>query len=437
MKGSSKKTMMTAAVLIALSSGTASAATAGTVDAQELFHANRLVTDHARQPQMKETAASDSYEASISGQKKPAASPPAKGTAKPAPQRVARLHWDAVDTQLAARSETPAFTLTAQKAKPVIITAADVKREAKQAEKEGRAPLPLVGQKNMQGEGLPHVEVVPQNEAPRVMPPHPVAPPSPVKEMPQPPAPQMPAPPAMQSGQTAMPHAPQSALPMPVQMNPVPAPTHVQPPMPVSSPIAPAVRPPAPMPAAPAVQPVAPAAGAVVAATAARDGADAERPPRPRYAQMPHEEFTLNPPADAPAPPKVPQRFDSLDAPRLQEMQRDRQQAAQPMPEHSVRPAGVPALSVQSQQTQDETLGDISDEVRRHILAGQLAMEIQLKKDPTVAGMRALTQILRENTTLTKLQKIDFLIGFGRALHLSNLPRQQQALLIKTIADSF
>ena len=38
MKTSSKKTMLTAAVLVALSSGTTYAATPGTVDTQELFH---------------------------------------------------------------------------------------------------------------------------------------------------------------------------------------------------------------------------------------------------------------------------------------------------------------------------------------------------------------------------------------------------------------
>ena len=64
-------------------------------------------------------------------------------------------------------------------------------------------------------------------------------------------------------------------------------------------------------------------------------------------------------------------------------------------------------------------------------------MEVQLQRDPTIAGMQAITKVLRENTTLTRLQKIDFLIGFGRALHRSGLPRQQEALLIKTIADAF
>ena len=59
MKTSSKKTMLTAAVLVALSSGTTYAATPGTVDTQELFHSDHLVTDHSKKPAMEETAATD------------------------------------------------------------------------------------------------------------------------------------------------------------------------------------------------------------------------------------------------------------------------------------------------------------------------------------------------------------------------------------------
>ena len=64
-------------------------------------------------------------------------------------------------------------------------------------------------------------------------------------------------------------------------------------------------------------------------------------------------------------------------------------------------------------------------------------MEVQLQRDPSVAGMRAIAKVLHDNTTLTHLQKIDFLIGFGRALHQSGLPRQQEALLIRAIAEAF
>ena len=58
MKMSSKKTMLTAAVLVTLSSGSAFAATPGTVDSQDLFHANRLVTDPANKPALEEDTGS-------------------------------------------------------------------------------------------------------------------------------------------------------------------------------------------------------------------------------------------------------------------------------------------------------------------------------------------------------------------------------------------
>ena len=395
MKMSSKKTMLTAAVLVTLSSGTAFAATPGTVDSQELFHANRLVTDPANKPAVEEDAAPDRYEASISAQKKERVS-----TTAPAPRtqptQPARLRWESVDTRIAARNNDPSFTLATQKAKPVIITAEDIRREEKQAAKEGRPVQELVGDVNMN---------------------RPAPPPIPRKAAPA----------------EALDTSTETMSDMPVKE------TAPNPPVPVQSP-----------PQQPSTgenvhtPPAAPlqteqAMSAVSAPTA--PSADVslgreQRPMRPRYQQMPHEQFTLNPPADVPAPPKKPERFDSLDAPLSQGM-RQEGHSLQAVPERSVRPEGVPALTPRPQQMQDDTLAGISDEVRRHILAGQLAMEIQLKKDPTVEGMRALTQVLRDNTTLTKLQKIDFLIGFGRALHRSDLPRQQQSLLIKTIADSF
>jgi len=133
-----------------------------------------------------------------------------------------------------------------------------------------------------------------------------------------------------------------------------------------------------------------------------------------------------------------PERFESLDS-----VSKERPAVAPvrdrtPVAEHSVRPDGVPALDTrQSVQNTGDDLAGISDEVRRHILAGQLAMEVQLQRDPSVAGMRAIAKVLHDNTTLTHLQKIDFLIGFGRALHQSGLPRQQEALLIRAIAEAF
>ena len=174
MKMSSKRTMLTAAVLLTLSSGTAYAATPGTVDSQELFHANRLVTDPAQKPAVEETAAPNRYEASISAQKKESvtaatAPPVAKAASQPA-----RLRWDSVDARLAARNGDPSFSLSAQKAKPVIITAEDIKREEKLAAKEGRPVQELVGDVNMNRPTPPLKPkrlLVPSSERP-VMNPH-------------------------------------------------------------------------------------------------------------------------------------------------------------------------------------------------------------------------------------------------------------------------
>ena len=400
MKMSSKRTMLTAAVLLTLSSGTAYAATPGTVDSQELFHANRLVTDPAQNPAVEETAAPDRYEASISAQKKESvtaatAPPVAKAASQPA-----RLRWDSVDARLAARNGDPSFSLSAQKAKPVIITAEDIKREEKLAAKEGRPVQELVGDVNMNRPTPPPKPkrlLVPSSERP-VMNPHAADASVP---------PQTNVPPA--SGQHAMRQdsaAVQPIAPPPVMERQAEKTGQNASVLPTSPPVS-----------APEAE---------------------QRPERQRYPQLPHREFSLTPPAENGAAAKQPERFEALDSTNAQRPAVAPVKDHTPAVEHSVRPDGIPELAPrQIPQNSEADLAGISDEVRRHILAGQLAKEVQLQRDPTVAGMRAITKVLRENTTLTRLQKIDFLIGFGRALHQSGLPRQQEALLIKTIADAF
>ena len=379
MKMSSKNTMLTAAVLVALTSGTTYAATPGTVDSQDLFHANRLVTDRANAPAVEERADADHYEASISRQQKdPAVRPLGTAPAKNTPQ-VTRLRWETVDEGIAERNkEQPSFTLAAQKAQPVIITAADVKREQKLAAKEGRPPQELVGDVNLKRGPMPVAVRQDSSPAPQQAP--------------------MQTPP------------PQERI---VPMSPPAAPTAVH-----------AQLPP-------------PAAPAAVQAQLPPQSADAEgRPERPRYQQLPRE-FALNAPATSPAVPQKPQEFSTVGeteshlAPPITE-------DMSPAPEYTVRPDGVPAFSSAAPvPPAAESLDGISDEVRRHILAGQLAMQVQLKRDASIAGVQALTRALRESTKLTRMQKVDFLIGFGRALHQSGLPRQQESLLIKTIAEAF
>lgn len=397
MKMSSKKTMLTAAVLVALSSGTAFAATPGTVDSQELFHANRLVTDPANKPTVEEDAASDRYEASISAQKKERVS-----TAVPAPRtqptQPARLRWESVDTRIAERNSAPSFTLASQKAKPVIITAEDIRREEKQAAKEGRPVQELVGDVNMN---------------------RPAPPPFQRRETP--------------AGERNTATETMSDIPL-REVAPNPAGTVQSPPQQPPAEEIEHTSAAAPSQSEQAVH----VASATTHPSAGVPLEREQRPMRPRYQQMPHEQFSLTPPAENGAPPKQPEHFNAIGSTVEQHPIAAPVKDVSPSVEHSVRPVGIPEMAPrQIVRNNGEDLANVSDEVRRHILAGQLAMEVQLQRDPSVAGMRAITKVLRENTTLTRLQKIDFLIGFGRALHQSGLPRQQEALLIKTIAEAF
>ena len=454
MKMSSRKTMLTAAVLVTLSSGTTYAATPETVDSQDLFHANRLVTDPAKNPAVEETSVGDQYEASISGQKKTSSSAQAPETSTQV--KPARLRWESVDARLAARNNEPSFNLSAQKAKPVIITAEDIRREEKLAAKEGRPVRELVGDVNMNRPVPPprpkkstsHTEAesyvngaaaststnaMSSTDHPRSA--QASAASNEMYRTPSGSGRQMSEQAAVASGQAYAPfnaqhtdqQAPGSAqhgyisqtAPNTITSSNTPSPDIMQ----------------------QAERMAQTPSSTLPSATVSSAGAVAEveqRPSRSHYSQLPHEEFSLTPAAENGAAPRQPEKFEALGGMPAQRPIAPAVKDVAPAVERSVRPEGVPALSPrQVTQNNVDDLAGISDEVRRHILAGQLAMEVQLQRDPSVAGMRAITKVLRENTTLTRLQKIDFLIGFGRALHRSGLPRQQEALLIKTIAESF
>ena len=456
MNMTSKKTMLTAAVLVTLSSSTVYAATPGTVDSQELFHAHRLVSDPEKKAAVEESATEDHYEASISAQKKASVtSSPVSAQVKAA--QPARLRWESVDARLAARNSDPSFSLSAQKPKPVIITAEDIRREEKLAAKEGRPVKELVGDVNMNRPVPPPrpkrpvlpTEQNPASETDAVM--YPDMQKSPANTTPQGYGQNsagsngmyVPAPPAGEQHSAAVQgsgNTPrmQTTIPEAQERVQVTAPTSqgysaqqgtehgVLPDTSVSY-----IRQ-QEMGSAGRNSVAAPASVASAAAT------QQQPPARPHYAQLPQDAFSLSPSAEDGAAATQPERFESLDS-----VSKERPAVAPvrdrtPVAEHSVRPDGVPALDTrQSVQNTGDDLAGISDEVRRHILAGQLAMEVQLQRDPSVAGMRAIAKVLHDNTTLTHLQKIDFLIGFGRALHQSGLPRQQEALLIRAIAEAF
>ena len=420
MKMSSKKTMLTAAVLVTLSSSTALAATPGTVDSQELFRANRLVTDPAKNPALEEKSTPDQYEASISAKKKGSAHTPPPATPAAKTSQPARLRWDSVDARLAARNNDPSFSLSAQKAKPVIITADDIRREEKLAEKEGRPVQELVGDVNMNRPAPPPKSLLVPGRGKNSVSQEGVDASVTVQEE-RKSAVQIPG--ESSRGNVQRPASDQRAS---MQTNPSGMSAHTN-----------------MLTASKEDSNVSSSAEHTAANSSSRTqsagsvAGNQQPPSRPRYPQLPHSEFSLTPPAENGAVPKQPERFESLGNVSTQHPTVAPVKDRIPAAAHTVRPEGVPALSLRQEAQHVDDLSGISDEVRRHILAGQLAMEVQLKRDPSVAGMRAITKVLRENTTLTRLQKIDFLIGFGRALHQSGLPRQQEALLIKTIAEAF
>ena len=432
-KLSSRSTMLTAAVLVTLSSGTAFAATpgTGTVDSRELFHADRLVTDSAPRTTMKEAVTGDQYEASISKNKKktaapaalplattkaegspaPAALPPAttKTQGTPASQRVVRLRWNDVDKQLSSRKEAPR-TLVPQKAKPVIITAEDVRREKALAEKEKRAPRDLVGHTNTPSQGLPHVQVVPQNEPPRVIPPRPVPPPPPPSRQNIPQTPQYN--PSQHAAQSYTPSAPGSSA---AEQN---ANTQKN------------------------------AQSGYIPGTAQGSQSAGNPPSYTGKSGSTYQPSTrsYNQASSSNVGTARAGQYDPLSAASRDVYTPSNSNATvsapervrpQGVPDYRIKPEGVPDFVPLYKQSPDTGLEGISEEVRRNILTGQMAMAEQLRRDPTVAGMRAIMQMLRDNTKLTRAQKIDFIIGFGRAIHRTQLSYQEQTVLIKALAEAY
>lgn len=79
----------------------------------------------------------------------------------------------------------------------------------------------------------------------------------------------------------------------------------------------------------------------------------------------------------------------------------------------------------------------ISDEVVRHIMAGEFAMRYQLARDASEPGVYHITRLLVQNEGLTHLQKIEYLMGFGRAINRSNLSEYQKKALIDAVIQAF
>ena len=172
-----------------------------------------------------------------------------------------------------------------------------------------------------------------------------------------------------------------------------------------------------------------------------KDNASGSRPQA--AASGPVNAGTYNARPSAPAQQKpMPQIQTAQDTKRPLSQQPGTQAVAQPkpavQPARRQDPAGqLPKPPAQIQVERPAEFANVSDEVVRHILAGEFAMMHQLRQDPSEPGVYKLTQILNQNTGLTHLQKIEYLIGFGRAINRSKLTEWQKSALIKSVVEAF
>ena len=125
----SRVALLTGLLVLTLSAGTVSAAdaTGATVDAQQLFHADKLVTDTAKTK-------------TVDARKVEAA---AEAAGRPVPRPL--LHWDSVERQPKEAKQSAQPAVAVPKAVPIIITAADIdaqnKKEHHQAQSSAVVPI--------------------------------------------------------------------------------------------------------------------------------------------------------------------------------------------------------------------------------------------------------------------------------------------------------
>ena len=309
-----------------------------------------------------------------------------------------------------------------QKAQPIIITAEDIEAQRKAEKRAAAAQAAIGAQKKSEMENTPRQQAA-QTVAANTAAPKPAA----VAGVPA------------QAPQPAQQHAAQT----PRTEN-----------VPVVKPPAPAVAP-APVKPADAV-PGSQAQTRVPAAIGSTGPAAPSeyRPPQPQAAEVPPRE---SPRQEAPVPAvrQEPRRMVQLhpeglyasrrqrpvaDAPGAQEQQPAyREEKRDLPPRQAVQPAAPvqQPLPKQIEVERPPEYEGISDEVVRHIMAGEFAMRYQLSKDATEPGVYRLTQILVKNEGLSHLQKIEYLMGFGRAINNSNLSEYRKKALIDAVIQSF
>lgn len=331
-----------------------------------------------------------------------------------------------------------------KKAQPVIITAEDIEAKRKEEKRAAAAQAAKGAQKKPTAES----NVQPQ----------PVATPKPAEAaMPQPvnkpvsstAAQAQPVKPASSEPAQAQPVKPASSAPVQAA-NSTPAPAQpvkpAQPPQPAMPPAQPEVPPAKPQWQAPAAEPQ---TAAPVSKPQPQPVPQHEYKPQPQPVAPPAFKQEPVPAAIEPKRQMVQIHPEGLYASRRQDPVADPvpQEHRQPayrderyekpqeprQPDHAVQQPLPKQIKVERPPEYE----GISDEVVRHIMAGEYAMSYQLSQDATEPGVYRLTQILNQNTGLSHLQKIEYLMGFGRAINRSNLSEYQKKALIDAVLQAY
>ena len=300
-----------------------------------------------------------------------------------------------------------------KKAQPIIITADDIEAQRKAEKRAAAAQAARGAQKKAGTENT----VQPHVEKPAVSKPATVSKPA---------------------------DAPQAQVSKPAAKVPPQAPKAQQPK--TASP-GPAAKP-APQPAVQAAKPQEKPQAIAPAAQARPEPRQEYVPPQPKAqpAETPKQEVPA--PAPAPQPRKMVelhpeglyasrrQKPLSAPAPKQPVYREEQEERPQEQVQQPARTAQQP-LPQQIQVERPPEYEGISDEVVRHIMAGEYAMRYQLSRDASEPGVYHLTQILNQNTGLSHLQKIEYLMGFGRAINRSNLSEYQKKALIDAVIQAF
>lgn len=103
--------------------------------------------------------------------------------------------------------------------------------------------------------------------------------------------------------------------------------------------------------------------------------------------------------------------------------------------ESSYRPYWTPDLKPQAiQETASDKANNAGIQARQQ---GQAEMEKLLSNTVSLDMVKLLTNMLNSNKQLSSIDKLNYIIGYGRAINNSALPEAMKLAIIKTVTETF